>query len=133
MERPQLSQPLKPLTVCAPKDWRCGECGGQLAAETVGMFAGKRWVHTCGVPATGRQKDPVTPHWNDRSPNGIRQLDSQALEEMSPSEATYMLGQHPMIIDSEGVWLQDGEGGRWQVPSNGSYTTEGGWKFKEPE
>lgn len=38
-------------TPISPEDWRCGECGGRLAPETVGMFAGTRWVHTCGVTA----------------------------------------------------------------------------------
>lgn len=32
-----------------PEEFRCLTCGGQLAAETVGMFSGRRWVHTCGV------------------------------------------------------------------------------------
>lgn len=33
-----------------PQDFRCIECGGNLVAETVGMKAGRRWVHTCEVP-----------------------------------------------------------------------------------
>jgi hypothetical protein len=33
---------------CTPQDWRCGECGGQLAPETIGMYKGTRWIHTCG-------------------------------------------------------------------------------------
>jgi hypothetical protein len=40
---------MKQTPVSQPEDWRCGECGGQLAAETAGMFKGRRWVHTCGT------------------------------------------------------------------------------------
>jgi hypothetical protein len=40
---------MKQTPISQPEDWRCGECGGQLAAETAGMFKGRRWVHTCGI------------------------------------------------------------------------------------
>jgi hypothetical protein len=33
-----------------PEGSRCVECGGTFVAETTGMFSGKRYVHTCGVP-----------------------------------------------------------------------------------
>ena len=33
-----------------PRFARCVECGGSFVAETIGMFSGKRYVHTCGDP-----------------------------------------------------------------------------------
>lgn len=37
----------------APEEFRCILCGGQMTAETVGMFSGRRWVHTCGEAKRG--------------------------------------------------------------------------------
>lgn len=31
----------------APEEFRCILCGGNMIAETVGMFSGRRWIHTC--------------------------------------------------------------------------------------
>jgi len=46
LELARLSMPV----VVPPKDFRCADCGGgQMAAETQGMFRGKRWIHTCGL------------------------------------------------------------------------------------
>lgn len=33
-----------------PRFARCVDCGGSFVAETIGMFSGKRYIHTCGVP-----------------------------------------------------------------------------------
>lgn len=33
---------------CAPADWECGTCGGKAAPESIGMYKGLRWIHTCG-------------------------------------------------------------------------------------
>ena len=32
-----------------PDDFVCSLCGGGYIPEVIGMFAGKRYVHTCGV------------------------------------------------------------------------------------
>lgn len=31
-----------------PEDFRCSVCGGGYIPETIGMYAGKRYIHTCG-------------------------------------------------------------------------------------
>lgn len=31
-----------------PEDFECSRCGGGYLVETIGMFAGKRYIHTCG-------------------------------------------------------------------------------------
>jgi hypothetical protein len=41
------TKPKEPV-VCAPEDWECGACGGKAAPESLGMFSGLRWIHTCG-------------------------------------------------------------------------------------
>lgn len=53
-------QPKRPIA-CNPEDWECGVCGGKAAAETVGMFTGRRWVHTCGESLNDR-RDKETPN-----------------------------------------------------------------------
>ena len=40
---------------CLPEEWQCASCGGQAAPETVGMFTGRRWVHTCGESYADRE------------------------------------------------------------------------------
>lgn len=38
-----------------PEFARCARCGGSFVAETIGMFSGKRYVHTCGITAAERR------------------------------------------------------------------------------
>lgn len=38
----------EPKFAVQPENFICMNCGGSLVPETAGMFAGKRWVHTCG-------------------------------------------------------------------------------------
>lgn len=38
----------EPLHPCSPETFVCIHCGGRLMSETVGMYTGKRWIHTCG-------------------------------------------------------------------------------------
>ncbi len=35
-------------TVFNPEHARCVNCGGGMVGETIGMYSGKRFVHTCG-------------------------------------------------------------------------------------
>lgn len=44
-----LIRSLEPSYAVSPSKFVCLDCGGVLAAETVGMFTGARWVHTCGI------------------------------------------------------------------------------------
>lgn len=39
-----------------PEFARCASCGGGFVAETIGMFSGRRYVHTCGVTAAERRE-----------------------------------------------------------------------------
>lgn len=44
--------PLRDLdaaSVFSPRFARCLDCGGGFVAETQGMYAGQRYIHTCGV------------------------------------------------------------------------------------
>ncbi len=38
-----------------PEFARCAKCGGGFVAESIGMYSGKRYVHTCGVTAAERR------------------------------------------------------------------------------
>lgn len=40
------SEPIHPTL---PENFRCLRCGGGYLAETIGMFAGKRYIHNCEV------------------------------------------------------------------------------------
>jgi hypothetical protein len=33
----------------SPAGSRCVDCGGTFVVETIGMFSGQRYVHTCGI------------------------------------------------------------------------------------
>lgn len=44
------SEPRQP---CSPDAFICLTCGGVMISETVGMYSGRRWIHTCGVPRNG--------------------------------------------------------------------------------
>lgn len=48
-------KPKEPIR-CRMEDWECVDCGGRAAAETVGMFSGRRWVHTCGESVNDRAR-----------------------------------------------------------------------------
>jgi len=39
------SEPKHPVL---PEHFVCGRCGGGYLVETAGMYAGKRYIHTCG-------------------------------------------------------------------------------------
>jgi hypothetical protein len=39
----------EPLQVVSPEKFVCLHCGGRMQAETIGMYSGKRWIHTCGI------------------------------------------------------------------------------------
>lgn len=39
------SEPIHPTL---PENFSCLRCGGGYLVETIGMFAGKRYIHTCG-------------------------------------------------------------------------------------
>lgn len=46
---------VEPKHAVQPENFICMNCGGSLVPETVGMYSGKRWIHTCGVDrASGR-------------------------------------------------------------------------------
>lgn len=36
-----------------PEEFLCLSCGGKMMSETVGMFSGRRWIHTCGESVRG--------------------------------------------------------------------------------
>lgn len=36
-----------------PQEFLCLDCGGKMMSETVGMFSGRRWIHTCGESVRG--------------------------------------------------------------------------------
>lgn len=36
-----------------PQEFLCLLCGGRMMSETVGMFSGRRWIHTCGESSRG--------------------------------------------------------------------------------
>lgn len=38
-----------PATVFNPAFARCARCGGGFTGETIGMYSGSRYIHTCGV------------------------------------------------------------------------------------
>lgn len=38
----------EPKHAVQPGNFICMRCGGGLMPETTGMFAGRRWTHTCG-------------------------------------------------------------------------------------
>lgn len=38
-----------PAFIFNPEFARCAKCGGSFVVETIGMFSGQRYVHTCGV------------------------------------------------------------------------------------
>lgn len=44
------------IHTCAPEEFRCSACGGAMGPETVGMFSGTRWVHTCGESLKDRRE-----------------------------------------------------------------------------
>jgi hypothetical protein len=38
----------EPKHAVQPENFTCMRCGGGMTKETTGMFAGRRWSHTCG-------------------------------------------------------------------------------------
>lgn len=46
---------VEPKHAVQPENFICMKCGGAMVPETVGMYSGKRWVHTCGVSNSNRQ------------------------------------------------------------------------------
>jgi hypothetical protein len=44
----------EPKQPCSPESFICLNCGGRMMAETVGMYSGHRWIHTCGVSKNER-------------------------------------------------------------------------------
>lgn len=54
-----LIKTLEPSYTVSPERFICLQCGGRMIPETVGMFSGRRWVHTCGISVHGIESEQV--------------------------------------------------------------------------
>lgn len=46
---------IEPLNIMTPESFVCSKCGEKMLPETVGMYKGLRWIHTCGEPNRPRE------------------------------------------------------------------------------